>query len=98
MHADQLSPNPRSNANGVACADLLGVVLFVYSRGGTIRCLTQKESSAGICSLENGWHHTATINAARWIDYLVNDAPDPFEQFDDLRRIPPNAYSPASAV
>ena len=78
-----------NQVNAVGSDALLGVVLFIYARKGRIRCLTRDEAAAGACSIHKGWLHTATINAARWIEHVVNDSPEPSDNFDELQ-FPPN--------
>ena len=61
-------------------------ILFVYAKEGTIKCLTHSEAADQQRELlADGWHHTATINAARWIEHLANRADEPSDILDGLQ-------------
>lgn len=61
--------------------------LFVYAKEGWVRCLTpdQARSQQSTNLLDAGWHHTATIDAAGWIEHLCNDLGDPSDKLDQLQ-------------
>lgn len=62
------------------------LILFVYAKEGTIKCLTHSEAVDQQRSLlADGWHHTATINAARWIEHLANRADEPSDILYELQ-------------
>lgn len=61
-------------------------VLFVYSLNGAIKCLTCEEAiQLQSAMLSIGWHHTATIHPARWIENLANSGIDPSELLGELQ-------------
>lgn len=59
-------------------------ILFVYAKSGRIQCLNNED--ARIMQLDkNGWTHTATINAARWIEEMANGHSNPSDMLDELQ-------------
>lgn len=61
-------------------------VLFVYGKGGRVKCLTLDEAKRDEAELiAGGWVHTATIQPARWIECLVNDEGAAIGKMDVLR-------------
>jgi hypothetical protein len=58
--------------------------LFIYTKEGKIKCLTIDEAHRETLTGE-GWTHTATINAARWIETMANGNQDPSDMLDEIQ-------------
>jgi hypothetical protein len=58
--------------------------LFIYAKEGKIKCLTVDEAHEEKLTSE-GWTHTATINPARWIEYMANGDEDPSDMLDEIQ-------------
>lgn len=51
----------------------LNRVLFIYARDAEVRCLNYDESiQCAAQMMRDGWKHTATIDAAKWIESMAN--------------------------
>lgn len=58
-------------------------ILFVYAKNNQLRCLTADEARGReLDLLAEGWHHTATIDPAKWIESLPNS--DILERVNEL--------------
>lgn len=69
--------------------DRLDHILFVYAKPGKIRCYSADELRPIEATLKaDGWKHTASIHAARWIETLANTEHHPIDMIDELKRIP----------
>ena len=65
---------------------LLHATVFVYAKDGTVKCLyTEDARNLEPILIATGWHHTATLNPARWIESLCNDDTDPSDMLDELQ-------------
>jgi hypothetical protein len=60
--------------------------LFIYAKEGKIKCLTVDEAHEEKLTSE-GWAHTATINPARWIEYMANGDQDPSDMLDEISKL-----------
>jgi hypothetical protein len=61
--------------------------LFIYAKEGKIKCLTVDEAHREKLTSE-GWTHTATINAARWIEAMANgDHKLPSDMLDEISKL-----------
>jgi hypothetical protein len=58
--------------------------LFIYAKEGKIKCLTVDQAHQETLRGE-GWAHTATINAARWIEAMANGNQDPSDMLDEIQ-------------
>ncbi len=53
---------------------MTGVTVFTYYKEGKIKVLNIIDATKEHNILvEEGWEHTATLDAAAWIEYLFND-------------------------
>jgi hypothetical protein len=61
-------------------------VLFVYAKKGHVRCFGFDDAKEHHDALiVAGYHHTATINAAIWIEVLCSGKYDPSDMLDELQ-------------
>jgi hypothetical protein len=58
--------------------------LFIYAKEGRVKCLTVDEAHEEKLTSE-GWTHTATIDPARWIEFIANGKRDPSDMLDELQ-------------
>ena len=58
--------------------------LFIYAKEGKVKCLTIDEAHRETLT-SDGWTHTATINAARWIEQMANGKQDPSDMLDEIQ-------------
>ena len=63
--------------------------LFVWVKGGRVACLSADEIRGREADMKSaGWHHTATIDPARWIEKMANGPGDPSDMLDEIQSIP----------
>ena len=61
-------------------------ILFVYSKNGVVACRSANEIRGKEQQVKDlGWHHTATIDPARWSEHLANDLADPSDKLDEIQ-------------
>lgn len=67
--------------------DNLNSVVFVYSKEGNVKVLDLESAIIKGNDLElSGWKHTATLDARRFIESLLNGAED-FEVLDSIKEL-----------
>jgi len=67
--------------------DNLNSVVFLYSKEGKIRVLDIENARTKNNDLEpNGWKHTATLDACKFIESLLNGAED-FEVLESIKEL-----------
>lgn len=66
-------------------------MLFIYAKDGQVKCYSAEEiRPIEIHLKQDGWHHTATIDPARWIEELANGNENPSDILDKIQ-FKPNA-------
>lgn len=65
---------------------LFGRMLFIYAKSGKVKCYSAEEIQPIESALKQaGWHHTATIDPARWIEAMANGSEDPSDILDEIQ-------------
>lgn len=90
MTADQQTIElPESVARqslGAAPASAFARVLFVWAKGGKIACLSPDEIRGREQDMQkSGWHHTATLDPARWIEAMANGQSNPSDMLNEIQ-------------
>jgi len=68
-------------------------MLFIYAKEGQVKAYSAEEIRPIEIDLKrDGWHHTATIDPARWIEELANGNENPSDILDKIQ-FKPNAES-----
>ena len=50
-------------------------VVFVYARDGEVKCFNHAEAlECAAQMLRDGWKQTGSLDGAKWIEHLCNDA------------------------
>lgn len=71
-------------------------MLFIYAKEGRVKCYSAEEIRPIEIDLKrDGWHHTATIDPARWIEELANGNENPSDILDEIQ-FKPNDQSDAT--
>lgn len=61
-------------------------MLFIYAKEGLVKCYSAEEIRPIEIDLkQDGWHHTATIDPARWIEAMANGPEDPSDILDEIQ-------------
>lgn len=62
-------------------------IVFVYSKDGKVKVLDIENARTKNNNMEpNGWKHTATLDACKFIESLLNDAED-FEVLESIKEL-----------
>jgi hypothetical protein len=71
---------------GVDSNVLFGRMLFIYAKDGRVKCYSADEIRPIESEVKgDGWHHTATIDPARWIEAMANGSEDPSDILDEIQ-------------
>lgn len=64
---------------------MMQTFVFVYTKEGKIKVLSHHQDQLEKDQLlSDGWTHTATLDACRWIEWLHNNASDKIKEINDL--------------
>ena len=64
----------------------IGRMLFIYAKDGRVKCYSAEEIRPIESAVKkDGWHHTATIDPARWIEAMANGSEDPSDILDEIQ-------------
>ena len=60
-------------------------IIFIYSKGKEIKVLNINDSKRFNDKLiKDGWTHTQTLDACKWVEYLFNDCDNITEEIKSL--------------